>query len=56
MEFQQFGRTGLKVSAIGFGCWEIGAPTGGSTAARRAPATKPARPISQGSVDTFCVT
>jgi aryl-alcohol dehydrogenase-like predicted oxidoreductase len=23
MEFRQFGQTGLKVSAVGFGCWEI---------------------------------
>ena len=28
MEFQQFGQTGLKVSAIGFGCWEIGGTYG----------------------------
>ena len=24
MENRPFGRTGLRVSAIGFGCWEIG--------------------------------
>jgi len=23
MEYRQFGQTGLQVSAIGFGCWEI---------------------------------
>ena len=28
MEFKQFGRTGLKVSAVGFGCWEIGGTYG----------------------------
>jgi myo-inositol catabolism protein IolS len=28
MEFRSFGRTGLKVSLIGFGCWEIGGTYG----------------------------
>ena len=28
MEYRRFGETGLQVSAIGFGCWEIGGTYG----------------------------
>src|SRR5215469_1006078 len=28
MEYRQFGQTGLQVSTIGFGCWEIGGTYG----------------------------
>ena len=24
MEYREFGRTGIQISAMGFGCWEIG--------------------------------
>ena len=33
MEYKPFGRTGLEVSAIGFGCWEIGGGYGDIEAA-----------------------
>jgi aryl-alcohol dehydrogenase-like predicted oxidoreductase len=28
MEYRQFGQTGLQVSAMGLGCWEIGGTYG----------------------------
>jgi aryl-alcohol dehydrogenase-like predicted oxidoreductase len=34
MEYRQFGRTGIKVSAIGFGCWEISGTYGPIDAAQ----------------------
>src|SRR5215469_16998290 len=33
MEYRQFGRTNLNVSAIGFGCWEISGTYGAIDAA-----------------------
>jgi len=29
MEYRQFGQTGIQISAMGFGCWEIGGGYGG---------------------------
>jgi aryl-alcohol dehydrogenase-like predicted oxidoreductase len=46
MEFRQFGRTAPKVSALGFGCWEIGGTYGRIDAAEFARAA--ARAIDSG--------
>ena len=34
MEYRQFGRTGMKVFAVGFGCWEISGTYGPIDAAQ----------------------
>ena len=34
MEYRQFGRTGVAISAIGFGCWEISGTYGPIDAAQ----------------------
>src|SRR6516165_6838160 len=42
MENRQFGKTGLAVSAIGFGCWEIGGTYGRTDEAQFARAVQQA--------------
>ena len=40
MEYRPFGQTGLQVSAIGFGCWEIGGNYGKVDESEYAPAVQ----------------
>ena len=47
MEHRQFGGTGMKVSAIGFGCWEIGGGYGDRRGGVRARGASGARPRHQ---------
>lgn len=52
MEYRPFGQTGLQVSAIGFGCWEIGGTYGAVDEAEYTPAVQRAIDLGINCFDT----
>ena len=52
MEYRPFGQTGLQVSAIGFGCWEIGGGYGKVNEAEYTPAVQRAIDLGVNCFDT----
>ena len=52
MEHRPFGRTGLEVSAVGFGCWEIGGGYGDIEADGLRPRDRPRRSTSASTAST----
>ena len=52
MEYRPFGRTGLQVSALGFGCWEMGGGYGDIETAEVAAAVNRAIDVGVNCFDT----
>src|SRR5260370_2476021 len=52
MEYRPFGQTGIKISAIGFGCWEIGGGYGSIEATEFVKAINRALDVGFNSFDT----